>query len=50
MLMVKEKSWLKKSHPGIISGGVLLPLFSINKKTEVMNYLDLNKYQLSVVN
>ena len=50
MLMVKEKSWLKKSHPGIISGGLLLPLFSINKKPEVINYLDLNKYQLPVLN
>ncbi len=31
MLIIKEKGWLKKSHPGIIFRGVLLPLFSINK-------------------
>lgn len=45
MLMVEEKGWLKKPHPGIIFRGVLPPLFSINKKPEVMNYIDLNKYQ-----
>lgn len=50
MLIVIEKSGLKKSHPGMISGGVLPQLFSINKKPEVVNYLNLNKYRLSVVN